>query len=294
MSASECRHQWHVNGFNRRHVAFREIRVRSRAMMTNFSTLSAVLVVLALVFVGCANVKRTTPSPESPRGFIFAEQPLPGGGTMNYAVYVPRHHTGAAPMPCILFLHGRGESGTDGNKQLIQGLGSAVQWNAAEWPFVIILPQKPDTDQQWEAYEPEVMTILSRVKRRWSIDEDRVYLTGLSQGGHGTWTIAAANPGVFAAIAPICGYAKTVTPEAIARGIGDVPVWAFHGTADDVVLPSETVSVIEAIRAERAARQSSVEVKMSLFEGVNHGSWDRAYRECGLAQWLLLKKRGQR
>lgn len=272
------------------------MRVRSGAMTTNFSMLCVALLVPVLTIAGCAKWKPLVTSSEPPaRGFVFSEQPIKGGGAMNYAVYVPRDYKGLRdPMPCILFLHGMGESGTDGNKQMIQGIGSAVQWNAKEWPFVIVMPQKPDAEKQWEAYEPEVMTILSRVKRQWNIDDNRVYLTGLSQGGHGTWAIAAMHPGTFAAIAPICGYARTVTVEAVAKGLGDVPVWAFHGTADDVVLPSETTAMTEAIRAERAARGSTAEVKVSLFEGVNHGSWDRAYRECGLAAWLLSHSRPQK
>jgi predicted peptidase len=261
--------------------------------------LCALVLVPVSVVAGCANVKRSAPAPETSRGFVFGEQPLPGGGAVNYAVYVPRDYPKrGGPMPCILFLHGQGESGTDGNKQIIQGIGSAVQWNAKEWPFIIVFPQKPDPSRQWDDYGADVMEILARVKGQWNIDEDRVYLTGLSQGGHGTWALAAANPGVFAAIAPICGYPKPMTPEAIAGSIpDDLPVWAFHGLADDVVPPTGTTSITDLLvrgRLERLKNRDGTEVKVSLFEGVNHGSWDRAYRECGLAEWLLSKRRVKR
>jgi predicted peptidase len=266
-------------------------------MTTNFSMLCIALLVPIISIAGCAKWKPLAVVNEPPaRGFVFGEQPLSGGSTINYAVYVPRNYsTRSGPMPCILFLHGKGESGTDGNKQLIQGLGSAVQWNAAEWPCIIIMPQKPDAEKQWEVYGTEVMEMLGRVKRRWSIDEDRVYLTGLSQGGHGTWALAAANPGLFAAIAPICGYPKPMTPEAIAGSIpADLPVWAFHGLADDVVPPTGTTSITELLQRDRVGKPAAAEAKVSLFEGVNHGSWDRAYRECGLAEWLLSKRRVKR
>lgn len=256
--------------------------------------LCVLVLVPFVVMAGCARTPRGTPVPPLARGFIFGEQPSKLG-TINYTVYVPRDYGSPnRPMACILFLHGQGESGTDGNKQIIQGLGSAVQWNAAEWPFIIIMPQKPDAERQWEDYGGDVLDILARVKGQWNIDEDRVYLTGLSQGGHGTWALAAANPGTFAAIAPICGYAKPLTPEAVAAGIGDVPVWAFHGLADDVVPPTGTTAITDLVQRDRAGKRGAAEVKVSLFEGVNHGSWDRAYRESGLAQWLLSQRRVRR
>ena len=249
------------------------------------------LIPLAVALGGCAAHKQGAPA-LADRGFIFGEHPA-GAETINYAVYVPRNYDALKPAPCILFLHGKGESGTDGNKQIIQGLGSALLWNAAEWPCIVVLPQKPDADRQWEDDAPAVMEILARIKERWSIDYERVYLTGLSQGGHGTWALASMYPGTFAAIAPICGYARPMTPEHVATAVGNVPVWAFHGLADDVVPPTGTTAITDALRRERAGKPGAAELKVSLFEGVNHGSWDRAYRESGLAPWLLAQRRAR-
>lgn len=246
---------------------------------------------LLAVLPGCHAAQKQGTAAMVDRGFLFGEHRT-GTRTMAYAVYVPRAYDARKPSPCILFLHGKGESGTDGSKQIIQGLGSAVLWNADEWPCIIVLPQKPDAERQWEEYAPGVMGILANVKARWNIDKDRVYLTGLSQGGHGTWTLASMHSDTFAAIAPICGYARPMSPEQVAASIPrSMPVWAFHGLADDVVPPTGTTAITDALQRERAEKPDAAELKVSLFEGVNHGSWDRAYRECGLAQWLLSQRR---
>lgn len=245
---------------------------------------TALLLVTLLLGTGCQTSKPETVS----TGFLF---PASAGG-LKHVLYVPPGYTPAKKWPCIVFLHGRGESGTDGVKQMIQGIGSAVQWNAADWPCLIVMPQKPDANRQWEEYGDGVMAILSDVRRRYSVDDDRVLLTGLSQGGHGTWMLAAKHAGTWAAIAPICGYAKPVRPEEIASKVGNVPVWAFHGLQDDVVPPTGTTAITDQIRAERAGKAGGAELKVSLFEGVNHGSWDRAYRDEGLAAWLMAQRRG--
>jgi predicted peptidase len=175
-----------------------------------------------------------------------------------------------------------GESGIDGMKQVIQGLGSAIQWNVEAWPFIVVFPQKPDSRKQWEEYLTPVMAMLDQTKKDYSIDKARVYLTGLSQGGHGTWTFAAQRPDVWAAIAPVCGYAK---PGEIAPKIKHLPVWAFHGDADSVVPAQQTRDMLAALRALGA------DPKESFYPGVNHNSWDKVYREENLAAWFLKHAR---
>ena len=230
------------------------------------------------------------PDAPAPRGFLLDEQPA-DGRPLLYATYVPRSYDPAKPWPCILFMHGSGESGTDGLKQVIQGLGSAIQWNEKEWPFIVLFPQKPTSAKQWEEFDAPVMAMLAKAQTEYNIDPDRIYLTGLSQGGHGTWAFAAKHPGTFAAIAPICGYVAPLSQNDVVRDIGNVPIWAFHGLADDVVKPEATTKIIDAIRADRQGKPHAAEVKTSLYEGVNHGSWDRAYRTEQLAAWFLTHSR---
>lgn len=261
----------------------------------------ATLLLAALAFSGCATEHTmTSPPPTSDhaadaapaRGFILKELPTETTPLL-YAAYVPRSYDASKSWPCILFLHGSGESGRDGLKQVIQGLGGAIQWNESEWPFIVLFPQKPKESAQWEDYDAAVMAMLARTQSEYAIDPDRVYLTGLSQGGHGTWSFASNHPGTFAALAPICGYDRPMTPAHIAASIGDVPVWAFHGLADNVVRPEDTTRVIDAIRAARTGNADAAEVKLSLYEGVNHGSWDRAYRTEKLAAWFLAHTRAK-
>jgi len=254
------------------------------------------ILLAASLLLGCAaqpprSRPETSPQATAPRGFILRELPA-SQGRFAYAVYVPRGYDASKPWPCLLFLHGQGESGKDGLKQCIQGIGSAIQWNQAEWPCIVLLPQKPESNRQWEDYDPQLMSMLADARAEWNIDPRQISITGLSQGGHGTWTIAAAHPHLFAALAPICGYARPASPADLAARIGDAPVWAFHGLADDVVPPAGTTAIIDALRARRTA-PGAPEVRLSLFEGVNHGSWDRAYRNEGLAAWLLAQRRAE-
>lgn len=217
-----------------------------------------------------------------------------GGKEFKYVVYVPRGY-GAKPdekWPLILFLHGAGECGTDGTKQVAQGLGNAILWDVDAWPFIVVFPQKPEQGRQWEDYDGPVMAMLEDVRGQYAVDGDRQYLTGLSQGGHGTWTFAANHPGTWAAIAPVCGYLNRVSapPELdasyakFAEKIKHLPVWAFHGEDDKVVKVEATKAVVDSLKAAGA------DVRASYYPGVGHDSWTNAYRE-KLGEWFLRHTR---
>lgn len=250
----------------------------------------AALLLAALLLAGCSSSSSRPASP-APRtdamtttGFVFGEASS-GGQTLKYAVYVPRGYTPEREWPLILFLHGRGESGSDGQKQIIQGVGRDILWNAERWPAVVLFPQKPDQAAQWEAYEPALMALVARAREQYSIDEDRIALTGLSQGGHGAWALGAAHPELWSAVAPICGYPRPLKPDAIAAALRRTPVWAFHGDADDIVPPSDSAVIIEALRSAQG------DVRFTLYPGVSHNSWDRAYAEKDLPAFLMQPKR---
>lgn len=223
-------------------------------------------------------------------GFLFRHNDH-NGETMPYVVYVPRNYTPGAPSPAIMFLHGRGESGTDGHKQVIQGLGANILWNADRWPCIVIFPQKPEQGRMWNTHAEQVIAILADVRREWSIDPNRIALTGLSQGGYGTWTIAAKYPDVWCAIAPICGFMDSnggsANENEIAARVKNLPIWTFHGDADDVVSISQTRRVVDALSRAGATP------KFTIYPGVNHNSWDRAYAEKDLPAFLLTPKSKQ-
>ena len=214
---------------------------------------------------------------------FFAKTITIDSTTHQYVVYIPRGYKPGVPTPTILFLHGRGESGTDGWKTVGQGIGRAIIANAAAWPFIVVFPQKPDQAIHWEDYESLAIGTLEATQREYSTDQSRTYLTGLSQGGRGTWMIASRHPNRFAAIAPICGFTDpSVDKNALARSIAHLPIWCFHGDADDVIKPEQSRDMIAALNQHNAPN-----VKYTEYPKVNHNSWDQAYTEPQFVPWLL-------
>jgi predicted peptidase len=241
----------------------------------------------------CAGPERSTPGPT---GFLFGSL-SEGGRDYPYAVYVPRNYDPARGWPLVVALHGSGESGTDGAKQIVQGIGSAILWDAPSWPCLVLFPQKPTEDSEWEQHEAAVMAMLSRVRGDYRVDAARIYLTGLSQGGHGAWVLGARHAAVWAAVVPICGYGPARsegpglpptfrgTPAELAAKLARLPIWAFHGESDDVV-------PVEAAREMAAAlRDAGGAPKLTVLPGVGHNAWDAAYRDPALRKWLLAQRR---
>jgi predicted peptidase len=243
-----------------------------------------------------------SPATEIPRGVLLGDLTA-GGETLRYAVYVPREFDAARRWPLVLSLHGQGECGTDGLRQLTQGLSQAILAAPQEWPVIALFPQKPDPEREWEEYEPALMALVEAARARWPIDPDRVYLTGLSQGGHGAWVLGARHAELWAAVVPVCGYvaaregdpravlpggAYNGSPGELAKSLRTLPIWAFHGVADSIVPVAETESMIAALVT------AGGNPKLTLFPGVDHGSWDPAYRDSGLSAWLLAQRRPPR
>lgn len=199
------------------------------------------------------------------------------GETLKYVVYVPPTYDPTKPIPAIVFLNGAGECGTDGLKQTTAGLGSAVQTNVGKWPFIVVFPQKQTVESEWEDEDEMVIEALNTVRGDYNVDSSRIYLTGLSQGGHGTWTIGAKHTDLFAAIAPICGWADEKT----AQKLTDMPIWIFHGNADNAVPVDASFKMAEYLKATGA------DPKLTIYPGVGHNSWDKAYREEDLPSWFL-------
>jgi predicted peptidase len=195
------------------------------------------------------------------------------GANVKYAVYVPPSYNPDVPMPAIVFLHGSGEWGTDGLKQACEGLGYAMFRNGADWPFIVIYPQKQTNKGLWEAEDEMVMATLKKTQKEYKIDASRIYLTG-------TWSIAAKHPDLFAAIAPVCGWGS----EDIAKKLVKMPIWIFHGEID------QAVNVKGALDMEKWIKDAGGICKMTIYPGVDHYCWGKAYGEESLGQWFLSHK----
>ncbi len=224
-------------------------------------------------------------------GFDFSSKSM-DGTEMQYAVWVsPALEGEAGPHPAIVFLHGSGECGTDGRKQTTVGLPRWLEAEPERWPFVVVIPQKPARDKQWEDYAELVFAILDDTSEQYSIDADRVALTGLSQGGHGSWSIGAAAPERFQCVAPICAYSDWSRRgsfddsgefvQGVVEALGAKPVWMFHGDSD------RAVSVQESRGMARALAGTCDELRLTIYPGVGHNSWDAAYRDPELQEWFV-------
>lgn len=211
-----------------------------------------------------------------PKGFLMRSVAV-DGSEFKYVVYVPPAYDPAEPMPTILFLNGKGECGSDGLKQIAVGLGPAVMFHVEQWPFLIIFPQKQHAEDKWEDEEAMVMAVLDAVRAEFNVDQSRLYLTGISQGGHGTWAIAASHPDLFAAIAPVCGWGN----KTIAKKVAKLPIWIFHGEADFVVRIQTSLEMEESIKAAGGCP------KLTTYPKVGHNSWDKAYNDENLGEWFL-------
>lgn len=199
------------------------------------------------------------------------------GAEVKYVVFVPKGYDPEKPHPTILFLHGSGEQGDDGKKQATQGLGNAIKLAEDKWNFIVIFPQKPKGRGGFSEHEKLILDILAKTKKEYQVDEKRLYITGLSMGGYGTWMLTCKYPAMFAAAAPICGGGNP----AEAEKIKDLPIWNFHGDKDTAVPIKKSQDMIDALKA------AGGNPKFTIYPGVGHNSWDKAYREENLPEWFL-------
>ena len=203
------------------------------------------------------------------------------GTPLNYLLYTPDPNTTPEPAPLIMFLHGSGERGNNPDSVKTQGLPKYIE-QGHNHPAYIVSPQCPD-GQRWTQHLPQLAELLEFLMNAYPVDANRVYLTGLSLGGEGTWALAAAYPQLFAALVPVCGRSY---PDKAPR-LKALPVWVFHGAKDDVVPPEESVRMVDALKVHGA------DVTFTLYETLAHNSWDAAYATPELYTWLFAQRRNE-
>jgi predicted peptidase len=208
---------------------------------------------------------------------------------LGYWLYLPAGYDvrSDAKWPLVLFLHGAGERGDNLDQVKRNGPPKLVDEGRA-FPFILVSPQCP-ADSWWTEELEALQALLDEIIAGHAVDETRLYLTGLSMGGYGTWAWAFRSPQRFAAAAPICGGAPIFfrSPAGAQRlrqtghPILKLPIWAFHGQDDPVVPVSESELPI------RNLQEAGGDVRLTLYAGVGHNSWERAYADPQLFDWLL-------
>jgi predicted peptidase len=204
---------------------------------------------------------------------------IPGQAAVGYLLYLPEDYDPQSDQkwPLMLFLHGRGES--NGPLSLVAKWGPPQLVQRGEnLPYILVSPQCP-RDDRWadDNQQAAVLKLLDSVSERYRVDTQRIYLTGLSLGGFGSWRLAADHPQRFAAVVPICGGGNPQWAESLAP----LPIWVWHGTEDRAVPYERSEAMVSAIR--EAGGQS---VRFTSLEHVGHNCWSAAYATPELYQWL--------
>lgn len=194
---------------------------------------------------------------------------------LNYLLYLPSDYQEGQEWPLLIFLHGDG-----GQKDinLIRGYGPPkLIEEGHDLPLICLAPQLPG-DVHWNP--DELYALVQEVISNYSIDENRIYLSGLSRGGFGTWEFAVSYPDLFAAIAPVC-----------ARGISgiervkDIPIWIFHGELDPGVPVQDSKWLYQELIAVNA------DVRITIYPDLGHDIWDRVYHDEIFWEWLMRQKK---
>ena len=207
---------------------------------------------------------------------------------LSYYLYLPQSYalSGDTKWPVVFFLHGAGERGQD--LSLVEKHGFVRQVvEGQEFPFILVAPQCPE-DWTWDRSLDELDALLQEILDRYSVDLERIYVTGLSMGGYGTWHWACRHPQAFAALVPICGGTMPLLgfPEKIAV-LQHVPIWVFHGEDDQVVPIARSEELVQVLQTLNAP------VRFTRYQGVGHNSWNLAYNDPELIPWLLEQKNPQ-
>lgn len=219
------------------------------------------------------------------------------GAKLLYRLLKPTQYDSQVKYPLVLFLHGAGERGDDNIRQLVHGMNDfASDETMAKYPCFVVAPQCPK-EQKWvdvnwsatghampaRAADPLRLTMeaIAALEKQFSIDPARIYVTGLSMGGYGSWDAIARYPDRFAAAAPICGGGDP----AQAGRFAQLPVWAFHGGKDGVVKPQRSREMVEAIKAAGGTP------KYTEYPDAGHDSWTATYKDPEFFAWLFAQRR---
>jgi len=251
--------------------------IRSPARMPTAQRITATLLAIAAVSLtlvpGCASSPQTTATGPGMHAESFTGT-VTRTVSAQYLVSLPEGYGKVGQKwPLVLFLHGAGERGSDLELVKMHGPPKLIA-AGKQFPFIMVAPQCPE-NQWWS--EDVLAALLDKVEDQYEVDKSRVYVTGLSMGGYGTWQLAALNPDRFAAIMPICGGGDVSTVCAIRN----VPAWVFHGAKDPVVPLQESQKMVDKLKA------CGGNVKLTVYPEAGHDSWTETYDDPEVYTWLL-------
>ncbi len=245
---------------------------------------TAAFLVLACL-VACRRCRlEPVPSDQAANGFVSRTIVRPDGSKAKFVVFVPHHAKPGGLLPTILFLHGAGNIGNDGAAQISGGLALAIRKQEPTFPFLVVFPQAESGSWLPTSSDGQLaLEMLNLVQQEYPVDRDRLYLTGYSMGGEGTWSLAASDPQRWAAIVPICpGRNQKLIPKLI-----DIPCWCFQGDADSPELVQNTRVMMQELK--RAGGRPIYHE----WSGVGHHCWDATYSLAELYDWLLVQRRSE-
>ena len=271
-------------------------------MKLSRTCLTQLLVFLtALALAGCSTMQAEINETVATDGQFVKRSVMLEGEPRTYQVFVPAHRNSSKPLPVVLFLHGSGERGSDGENQTNAGLGPYVRAHADDFPAIVVLPQVPENGEWMGKNVDMALAALDAATKEFNGDTKRTYLTGLSMGGYGTWETAITAPTRFAALVPVCGallapragrelYVTAVVGAAdpyaaVAARVKHLPIWIFHGAKDDVVPPDDDRKTFAALKAAGA------NVQYTEFPDANHNSWDATYNHDAMWTWLFAQRK---
>ncbi len=260
-------------------------------MTKKIDRLNLILTLVAVISAGCAMERFG--SNNSPGNQMAKHLRLKTREELeiNYLLFLPKDYDAKSPKrwPLILFLHGAGERGTNVWKVAAHGPPQKVTAEP-DFPFIVVSPQCPE-GQIWS--NDKLLPLLNEITRKYAVDESRIYLTGLSMGGYGTWSLGLSRPELFAAIVPICGGGEFISPYLSSRdkpeALRSLGIWAFHGAKDPVVPLAETERMVDLTKSLGVK-----DVKLTVYLEAGHDAWTETYKNPDLYRWLLEHKRTAR
>ena len=218
--------------------------------------------------------------------------------TLNYRILKPLNYDSTKQYPVHLFLHGAGERGNDNVSQLVHGSKLFLKKESREkYNSWVIFPQAPKYD--WWGYKDPyklnynvkeskamslVVKLMDNFSKRNDVNQNKIYVSGLSMGGMGTFVILNLRPNMFAAATPICGDGD---PNSVNNYAKKVPIWIFHGSDDTVVSPKKSLKMANAII------DAGGSPKITFYENVGHDSWNNAFAEEDFLKWIHSKTKKQ-